>query len=144
MLPFAPVATAEYVVVCVGESFILPEVFDVDFNVRVELPAVAVIVTAVAFVVCQLRVTLCPALIELTLAEKMRVGAALGGGLGAVLGPARLLQALNPHKANGMIPLVMQRTLFLLICLRRFPGLHSPEIRCQSAIQQLVELRILG
>jgi len=112
VLPCAPVATAEYVVVCVGESLTLPEAWDVEVSVRVALPAVAVIVTAAAFVVCQLRVTLCPALIELALAEKMRVGAALG--------PARPLQALSPHKANGMIPLIMQRTLFLLICIRRF------------------------
>lgn len=101
-----------------------------EVNVRVELPAVAVIVTVVAFVVCQFRVTLCPALIELTLAEKMRVG--------AVLDPARPLQAVSPHKASGIIPLVMQRTLFFLIFLRRLPGLHSPEIRCHSALQQLV------
>ncbi|HET9304596.1 MAG TPA: hypothetical protein VFO46_01085 [Candidatus Sulfotelmatobacter sp.] len=121
--------------VCAGESFTLPEAWDVPESVRVALPAVAVIVTAVAFVVCQLRVTLCPALIELALAEKMRVGAALG----AVLGPARLLQAVSPHKANGIIPLVMQRTLFLLILLYAgFPGLHSPEIRCHPAMQQLV------
>ena len=93
--------------VCVGESLTLPEASEVPVKVRVEVPAVAVMVTAVAFVVCQLRVTLCPALIELALAEKMRVG--------AVLGPARPLQAVSPHKANGMIPLVMQRTLFLLI-----------------------------
>jgi len=97
-------------VVFAGESLTLPEAWDVEVSVRVALPAVAVIVTAVAFVDCQLRVTLCPALIELALAEKMRVGAALG--------PARPLQALSPHKANGMIPLVMQRTLFLLICIR--------------------------
>lgn len=107
MLPCAPVATAEYVVVCVGESFTLPEALDVEVTVLVALPAVAVIVTAVAFVACQLRATLCPALIELTLAEKMRVG--------SVVGPARPLQALSPHRANGIIPLIMQRTLFLLI-----------------------------
>lgn len=105
MLPCAPVATAEYVVVCAGESLTLPEAVDVEARVRVELPAVAVIVTAVAFVVCQLRVTLCPALIEFTLAEKTRVGAVLGPP--EVLPPAGPPQALSPHKANGIIPLVM-------------------------------------
>jgi hypothetical protein len=99
-------------VVCVGESLTLPDAWDVEVSVRVELPAVAVIVSAVAFIICQLSVTLCPALIELTLAEKIRVG--------SVLDPARPVQALSPHKANGIIPLVMQQTLFLLICLRRF------------------------
>jgi hypothetical protein len=98
----------------------------VPVKVRVELPAVAVMVTAVALVVCQLRVTLCPALIEFTLAEKIRVG--------AVLGPATPLQALSPHKANGIIPLVMQRTLFLLICLRRLSRFTTR--RRSDAIQQ--------
>lgn len=135
MLPCGPVATAEYVVVCAGESFTLPEAWDVPGSVRVELPAVAVIVTEVAFVVCQLRVTLCPALIEFTLAEKMRVGAALD--------PPTPLQALSPHKANVIIPLVMQRILFLLILLYAgFPKLHSPELRCHSGMQQLVYLGI--
>lgn len=101
--------------VCVGESLTLPEAWDEDVKVRVELPAVAVIVTAVAFVVCQWRVTLCPALIEFTLAEKMRVGAAVD--------PPTPLQALSPHKASGIIPLIMQRTLFLFICLRRLSRL---------------------
>jgi hypothetical protein len=114
-------------VVFVGESLTLPEGWDVEGSVRVELPAVAVIVTAVAFVVCQLRVTLCPALIELTLAEKTRVGAVLGP-------PARPPQALSPHKANGSIPLVMKRTLCLFICLRRFFPVYTR--RKSDAIQR--------
>jgi hypothetical protein len=93
-------------VVCAGESFTVPEACGVEATVRVELPAVAVTVTEVALVVCQLSVTLCPALIEFAFAEKTSVGAR----------PARPLQALSPHKTSGIIPPVMQRSLFLLIC----------------------------
>jgi hypothetical protein len=84
----------------VGESFTVPEAFELDVTVRVEDPAVAVIVTPVAPVDCQVRVTLCPAVIEVVLAEKVRVGVALWPS------PP---QALIPHKASGRIPLEMQR-----------------------------------
>src|SRR6266567_3324495 len=65
VVPFAPVAVAVYVVVCVGESATLPAACELVVTVRVEAPAVAVIVTDVAFVACQFNVTLCPALMEL-------------------------------------------------------------------------------
>lgn len=80
----------------------VPEAFEVDSTVRVELPAVAVIVTIVASVVCQFSVTLWPLLMEFVLAEKMRVGM----GLVLVLVPTPL-QALIPHSARGISPLVM-------------------------------------
>jgi len=65
-------------------------------TVRVEEPAVAVIVTDVAFVACQFNVTLCPALIELALAEKTRVG--------FVELPDSPTQEQSPHKAIGIVP----------------------------------------
>ena len=85
-----------------GESFTVPDAFELDMTVRVDVPAVAVIVTEVAFVACQVRVTLCPAVIEVMLAEKVRVG------VGVALRPVPP-QALIPHKASGIIPLVSQR-----------------------------------
>ena len=60
-----------------GESFTLPERFVPLTSVRVDVPAVAVMVTAVAFVDCQLRVTLCPVLSEVVLAERVIAGVAL-------------------------------------------------------------------
>lgn len=81
----------------------MPDAVDVDATVRDDVPAVAVIVTVVAFVVCQLSVTLCPWLMEFVLAEKTRVGALL-------LRP-KPLQALIPHNASGISPPVMQRIL---------------------------------
>lgn len=56
LLPPAPVAVAVYVVVCVGESLTVPDAWLLVVTVRVELPAVAVIVIDVAFVVVQVSV----------------------------------------------------------------------------------------
>jgi len=56
--PPAPVATAVYVVVAVGESLMLPAACELVVTVRVVLPAVAVIVTELAFDDCQFSVTL--------------------------------------------------------------------------------------
>ena len=76
-MPPVPVATAVYVVVCVGESVMVPEAFELVVRVRVEEPAAPVIVTDVAFVVCQVSVTLCPSAIDLALADSVTVGAVL-------------------------------------------------------------------
>ena len=54
--------------VWVGESVTVPDACELDVTVRVVLPAVAVIVTVVAFVACQLRVMLCPEVIDVGLA----------------------------------------------------------------------------
>jgi hypothetical protein len=78
-------------------------------TVFVAVPAFAVIVTDVAFEACQLSLTLWPALIELGLAEKVRVGAA------EVWIEVFRPQALRPHKAIGNIPQVIQRKFLELI-----------------------------
>lgn len=85
-------------VVCVGESFTVPDACEVEVSVRAAEPAVAVIVTALALVLCQFSVTLCPALIEFVLAENTRVG---------VVSRPKPLQALIPHNASGMSPPVI-------------------------------------
>ena len=60
--------------VCVGESETLPDACVLFVTVRVVPPALAVIVTDEAFVVCHVSVTLCPLLIAVLLAENVRVG----------------------------------------------------------------------
>ena len=57
-----------------GASVMLPEASELVVSVRVDEPAVAVIVTEVAFTACQVRVTLCPASMAAALAEKTSDG----------------------------------------------------------------------
>lgn len=59
---------------CVGASFTEPDACELVVTVRVEEPAVAVIVNDVAFVDCQVRVTLCPVLMEVGLAASVTLG----------------------------------------------------------------------
>ena len=61
-MPPAPAATAEYVVLAVGESVTLPLARLLVVTVRVEDPLVAVMVIEVALVVVQLRVVSWPTL----------------------------------------------------------------------------------
>lgn len=89
--------------VCVGESLTLPEACELVDTVRTLEPAVAVMVTEVAFDDCQLSVTLCPLVIVLALAVKVTVG--VDGGVVCVELP--LEQPLSPHKASNTIPLVI-------------------------------------
>jgi hypothetical protein len=83
--------------------------------VRVDEPAVAVIVTEMAFVLCQWSVTLCPASIELVFAEKTKVGA-----LWCLLGLGVLvLEQEQRHQATAIVPRATQRKLIVFIrCLR--------------------------
>lgn len=90
-----------------GESVTLPDACELEVRLRVEEPAVAVIVTCVALDICHVRVTLWPGLIIVALAEKTR----LGGFDFALFEP----QAHRPHKASGTIPEAIQRKLFLFI-----------------------------
>ena len=64
-----------YVVVWVGESLTLPESCVPLTRVRVDEPAVAVMVTAVALAACQFSVTLWPLVTALALAERLMLGA---------------------------------------------------------------------
>lgn len=116
LLPPAPVATAEYMVVCVGESVTVPDAWALVVTVRVEDPAAAVIVTDVAFVLCQLSVTLCPVSIDAGLTTRLMVGFAGGGG-GVLARPA---QPLKPAIATDRHPKTMQRkwVLFILCVFR--------------------------
>lgn len=83
--------------------------------VRVDEPAVAVIVTEMAFVLCQWSVTLCPASIELVFGEKTNVGA-----LRCLLGLGVLgLEQEQRHQATAIGPKAIQRKLIVFIrCLR--------------------------
>jgi hypothetical protein len=94
LLPPVPVATAEYVVVWVGESFTFPEACELVVTVREVESEVAVMVTDVAFVVCQVNVTLCPAVIAFVLAEKINVGVAEVLGSGAGDPPPQLIKTV--------------------------------------------------
>ena len=53
----------------------MPDICEPLTTVRLEEPAVAVMVTDVALKACQFSVTLCPLLIVVVLAEKVMVGA---------------------------------------------------------------------
>jgi hypothetical protein len=67
--------------------------------------------TEEALAACQFKVTLCPGLIELALAENTSVGL-------EELAPSPL-QEQSPHKAIGIVPQANQRKIFVLIrCLR--------------------------
>ena len=57
-----------------GESETLPDASELFVTVRVVPPALAVIVTDEALVVCHESVTLCPLLMAVLLAENVRVG----------------------------------------------------------------------
>ncbi len=88
-----------------------PATCELDVNVRVEDPAVAVIVTDVALSACQFRVTLCPELMEFVFAEKTRVG-----GLEPLLGlVVLLLEQEHKHNAVSINPRAIPRTQFFVI-----------------------------
>lgn len=89
-----------------GESVTLPEACELVVTVRVDEPAVAVIVTEVALLDCQFSVTVCPALMAPELAENTR-----SGGL-------PLLNPVQPQRANratGIAPQLTQRNNFVFI-----------------------------
>jgi hypothetical protein len=94
-------------VVCVGESLTVPEACELVIRVRVDDPAVAVIVTELASTARHVKVTLCPGLTELLLAVKTMLG-------GLFASPE---QAESPHKAIGTINQIIQRQLLFVIAL---------------------------
>ena len=79
-----------------------PDACELVVTVRVEEPAVAVIVTDVASVDCHVSVTLCPLVIDAELAASVTLGAEV-----AFEGPA---QEETPHTANSRVPEEIQRT----------------------------------
>jgi hypothetical protein len=102
-------------VVWVGESFAVPAACELVVTVRLDEPALAVMVTEAAFVLCQFSVILCPASIELVLAEKTKVGA-----LRSLLGLGVLEdEQEQKHQATAIGPRAIQRKLFVFIrCMR--------------------------
>ena len=94
-------------VVAVSASVTLPEASELVVSVRVDEPAVAVMVTELAFTACQVNVTLCPASMAAALAEKTSDGG------------SELLTPLQPdsdNNATGIEAQVTQRRIFFLIC----------------------------
>jgi len=118
-------------VVWVGESVTLPEAFELVVTVRVDEPAVAVIVTDVALADCQFRVTVCPALIAPELAEKTKSG-----------GPPLLspLQPESANKATGIAPQVTQRNNFVFISLVALPSPKACDIQMPLPIPELAAI----
>lgn len=90
-----------------GASVTLPDACELVVKVRVAPPAVAVIVTEVAFALCQFNVTVCPALIAPELAENTRSGAL------PLLSP---VQPENHTKATSIAPHVTPRNNCVFIC----------------------------
>jgi hypothetical protein len=110
------------VVVAVGASVMLPEASELVVSVRVEEPAVAVIVTEVAFTACQVKVTLCPTSMAAALAEKTSDG---GSDL---LTP---LQPDSDNNATGSEAQVTQRRmLFLIVDSLHCPPQERATFRC--------------
>ena len=60
--------------VCDGESVTLPDACELFTTVRDALPALAVMVIEDALLACHVSVTLCPAPIDVLLAEKVKLG----------------------------------------------------------------------
>jgi hypothetical protein len=106
-------------VVWLGESVVDPAGCELVVKVRVEDPMLAVIVTDVALVACQFRVTLCPELMEFVLAENTRVG-----GLEPLLVPVLvvlLLEQEHKHNAVAINPRAIPRTqLFVISSCARY------------------------
>ena len=80
-------------------------------NVRADEPAVAVIVTDVALVAFQFRVTLCPELIELVFAEKTKVG----GVEPLLVLVLLLLEQDDKHNAVAINPRAIPRKQIVVI-----------------------------
>lgn len=109
-----------------GESVTLPVACELVVTVRVDEPAVAVMVTELALALCQLSVTVCPALIAPELAENTRSG-----------GPP-LLRPLQPESANratGIAPQVTQRNKLVFIFVS---GTAFPKSPCDIQMPLLI------
>ncbi len=127
LLPPAPVATAVYAVVCVGESLMLPDAFELVVRVRIEDPAAAVIVTEVALDDCQFRVTGCPDVIDFALAVSVMVGTEFWPELETPL------QELRPQRAANMVAQAMLPRN--LLSIRRKV---SPNMTCATEMPRLI------
>lgn len=82
----------------------VPEPCEVVVRVRVEDPAVAVIVTEVAFEDCQVSVTFCPALMDVGVAKRVTLGAEDDVAF------ELLAQEEKPQTANSRNPQEIHRT----------------------------------
>jgi hypothetical protein len=111
-------------VVWVGASFTEPDACELVVTVRVDEPAVAVIVTDVALVACHVSVTFCPLLTDAVLAASVTLGA--DEELAWEVPP----QEDKPQTANNRVPDKIQRTaeqfIIFICCLR---NRHGAQIR---------------
>jgi hypothetical protein len=85
-------------------------------NVRVDDPAVAVMVTPVAFALCQFSVTGCPEVIEVELALRVTVG---GVGVGGGDFATPLEHPIKPANMRDTTPTPMKQKGLLLMLLVR-------------------------
>jgi len=109
------VATAVYVVVCVGLSASVPAARVLMITVREVEPEEAVMVTLVEFVAFHLSVTLCPEGIVLVFAEKIKIG--VPELFSEVLPPAPP-HAPRPKRAQSKLTKPILRTNFSFILPR--------------------------
>jgi len=91
----------------VGVSVTLPDACGLVVRVFVEDPAVAVIETDVALVLCQLTVTLCPGLMDAGLTDSVMVG----GGVFET----PVAHPLIPAKTADKVPRATQQKRVFLI-----------------------------
>jgi len=114
----------------VGASVMLPEASELVVSVRVDEPAVAVIVTEVAFTACQVRVRLCPASMAAALAEKTSEGG------------SELLTPLQPDSHNNATAIeaqvTQQRILFLMVDFVALPSPRACDIQMRRLTSKLV------
>jgi hypothetical protein len=85
-------------------------------TVRVDEPLLAVMVTEVELVACQLKVTLWPLMMEVALAEKVTVGSV------CITAFELFAQEQEPHKARSRGPQESLRKRRSIICSCRVPG----------------------
>jgi hypothetical protein len=123
----------------VGASVTLKLACELVITVRVVLPAVAVIVTEVAFVDCHVNVTLCPEVIVTVFAENTIVGFAGGGGV-VPPPPLELLeppQALSPRRASKGSTDATRLEYFLIMSVPAPPIGHLQQFQMPLAAHQL-------
>lgn len=119
-----------------GASVTLPEASELVVSVRVDEPAVAVMVTEVAFTACQVSVTFCPASMAAALAEKTSDGG------------SELLTPLQPdsdNNATGIEAQVTQRMiLFLMIesCTTLPKSVRHSDAAARSQVGRIQPRRI--
>jgi len=110
----------------------LPEAFELVATVRVDDPATAVMMTDVASVDCHVRVTLCPSVIDLALADRVTVGVEFWLPVEA---PE---QERRPNEVSSITPSPMHCQVPQL-SRRKIPPMDLRDFRCPARCALLLQ-----